>query len=287
MRTGRIMEHSPADHLTTSGVRAAADNSAIRSFHTMRLVLRLLAVFATCIPPMFCGQRGSTAEEVWELVIRAKGGRAALDGVRTLVISTPAVRSGPEVRIADLTVYSVDKGVWQWSDLAREFFGVSVRSCDFVRGMMRTQTAADLRSNVRVNYEACGSVWGRFLAATYLLATDESARPELIQSGPLHRNYVIRRRTREHVVDYAIDRRTMLPSRVRISKISSDRPLPYATSFRLGEYRTFSGVQLPTKVYDEAGGWRMTYTYEVNPKARSDLFSDSPPLSAGPNAWRE
>ncbi len=217
------------------------------------------------------------AERLWELAIAAKGGRARLHSVGSLLISAGS-RKHPLIAL-----YAFPGKYWRW-DASPEPLGLAVQMMNAERGDAYLTYPDDPKSPRKL-----GDVFLRSCqffvteAQLYFLLETRWHRPVPIEAregeAQGRRADVVRVVVGDRQADYYLDRKTHLPLKV----IYPPREKAWRR-FEAKDYTDVGGLMMPTKV--SYGGDFSPYAYIVNPEYDAGLFERPPTVEAGSDAWR-
>ncbi|MDQ3744480.1 MAG: hypothetical protein M3444_08865 [Acidobacteriota bacterium] len=248
------------------------------------------------------------AQQLWEQVIAAKGGRERLYAVSNLVVSSKTknihpTKDFPGHHFESLFVLS-DKW-WFWAD-ERPGFGITIWTYDF--GRQVGQETLDVLPEVRTYRPAQSPselVAGSKSAkddATYQFAKGQFIEWQVIYLmetkwlQPTRLRAWTERFYRKKVsvvevshgrerFEFYLDGKTHLPVQVilrtRIEAMGRD----YEDGYVLGDYVEVGGIQFPSTV--RRGGEKNETTYQVNVAYDADIFERPPVIEAGPEAWKK
>ena len=230
------------------------------------------------------------AERVWEQAIAAKGGREALHGVRTLVVS--ARRDYPSRKlnknqIRQEVLYVLPHKFWSWSDYRPDVFGLRIEMYDYERSTKYVIGDGDpnhqLEPITEVDRKNRDVLWGLL---PYLPET-KWLKPVLVgaKAGTVGQQAVdiVETDVKGKRVDFAFDRETHLPIRVSYYRTVNNKT--YVTAIDLADYVEVGGIKLPqTLKYDD--GTQDKKSYRLNVEYKEDIFIKPTHIEAGPEAWK-
>jgi hypothetical protein len=238
------------------------------------------------------------AEELWEKAITAKGGRARLQKVQTLLISSKASRRGEHSEFRGLhrrveEVYVFPEKYWVWDDSRPGRFGLSIEMFNGKEYWLARDIDPESPSIVPLTEQVLKT--RRFflqrVQAYFLLETPWFRPiPERVKSGwiGLKRVDIVYARAGQDTLVVYLDRKSHLPLKAALLDPRADVDDPewvdlFAAVF--DDYQEIYGIQMPHKV-----GWGPVadgqYTYQVNPSIDERLFHQAPKIEHGPEAWK-
>ena len=248
------------------------------------LILFLLAVGATAFGRIQSDNQ-IKARLLWEQAINAKGGRAQLHTVDSLVMSyEETVRNFLGIIVHRGTVERLfvfpDKS-WEWDDGLPPPFRLSIRSldiendirCYFYAGASapKCNRATDSRSE---SDEALTQIQYLYLMETkWVKPIPFDVSAERIAFKKVD---IVHTRFRDKRVSYWLDSKTRLPFRVAVFSGPSEKQ---RLMINLSQYANVAGIQMPQK--QQSG----RILFHLNPNYEIQIFRRLS-LSAGPKAWR-
>lgn len=232
------------------------------------------------------GTNRGNAEQIWERMIAAKGGREKLRSVETIL----AISDNPHAQ--KTKNHSVDLIVlpnkwWSWVDNRPEKFGLRMTMYDF-----------DDNTQYVVQSEGLPREWGleaiqpnnrRFAGMpfiAYLLPENRYLHPKLERLITVTNGsrdvYVIETRIKGNRVDFFLDSQTYLPFKLAFFRSNGKEPgehVSYETN--LADYLDCQGIKVPTKVDDRR------VSYQFNTEYNEQIFRKVPlPIEKSGDAWR-
>lgn len=238
------------------------------------------------------------ARRIWEQAIVAKGGRARLDAVQNLVVSTVGnytASSGKANTVRTEAFFVFPNKVWTWSDYRPDVFGLTVEMLNFdsnTRYFINSDNPPPVSLSIPSNETSAAQTYGLL---AYLLET-KWVKPVLVSASTAR----IRRRTVDVVhtklrddvkgylpddkrIDFAFDRETHLPIRVSYyHKRGDEEVLDVAEN--LSDYTEVNGIKVPQK--GEVDGSVEKISIQINVEYNEDFFNKPPSIAAGPEAWK-
>lgn len=222
------------------------------------------------------------AEQAWEAVIKAKGGREHLHSVQNLIIEwgKPATAiwlfafpdkywdwtnegPGPK-RWSSMSLYG-EPGIFYW-----------ITETQTTRAHVDPQ-GAQREMNVKI--------------ATYVLEA-KGVKPEPVRVSRVRDGKqvldVIETRVNGERIDFAVEVEQMLVLKVMWygQKVTRNEPLD---TYLFSDYAPENGIQMPhgEQMVDDGDKMRKrTLYFRFNVDYDKDFFKQPPPLSAGPDAWK-
>ena len=235
----------------------------------------VMAVFLA--QALACGGTSVGPGELWERVLRAKGGRERLRAVHSLAIymqPAPVVLAGPPTNwlcvFPNRYFQYVARGMGD---------GPSATVVDAASG----RVATDVNGMPRRVFQMSGAEQDRLTLnqIVYLLETGW-LHPEPVSANGNELTVEAGGRTfRLHLNNAPLPVRVYSPSLPgRKPKVSYD--------YHLSHYRDYEGVQLPTRVTLVSHvAWTWDVDYEVDARYNPAVFARTPDLAAGPEPWRQ
>jgi hypothetical protein len=237
------------------------------------------------------------AQRLWEQAVAAKGGRERLYAVRNFMVSSNS-RYGSSPRpdvaagVAEENLYVLPGKWWSFQDYRPGKMGYSLDVLDFERDIwwhtgpgkrVPLTPRADVRREIFENFK------GRFHQAQliYLMET-QAVKPEILRARTAHDGLkkvdVVETLVDGSRVDFYLDRKTHLPSRIvmDIPGTRSNGRMDY--SCRLGDYLEVNSIQMPQRVDCLDKESRMTYRFNVPYDEAVFERPPTPDMSAG--AWK-
>ncbi|MCA1850416.1 MAG: hypothetical protein LC672_05070, partial [Acidobacteria bacterium] len=215
-----------------------------------------------------------------------KGGRERLYQVNSLVISyQETVRNFFGVVVHRGVVerlYAFPDKSWGWDDGLPPPFRLSVRTLDLERNLRCTVSAGSsaplcgpAKQGPSPPDEGITQVQYIYLMETKWV----KPVPLSVTKGEVgfKRVDVLHTRFENKRVDYYLDRKTHLPSRVAVFYGNSDRA---TLTFDLSEYVSVSGIKMAGRQK------RGRIEFQINPAYDEGIFTRQPSIEAGPKAWR-
>jgi len=237
------------------------------------------------------------AQQLWEQLIMAKGGRERLRNVRTMVQSERTrVMTGDEHWVR---AYVFPDRVWQWADMSSTVLGMelSVYNLSTGRGYsVRPNTGPPTETTGPKSMQA-----GRhFLHEAQLIYLNETAwlHPDVKgllvvhEAAEVQDSDAIETLVNGERVDFYLDRTTHLPVQITVHH-HLDFPVKDARAgiriHLLSDYRNVGGIQVP-HCEILATPMRIMGTIrfdtQLNVPIRDDLFTSPPSLEDGPDGWK-
>ncbi len=249
------------------------------------------------------------AQELWEKVIEAKGGRENLYAIKTLVVSSKPSNSETKKEVKNSKyeeLFVLPDKWWWWLD-ERPDFSLDIWQYDFGKEIVyevrevfeqikvRTRNVSELPASfdkkVRlISDERFNSVKQKYTEhiLLYLMET-KSFQPTIIgmRNERVGGQNIIVIETSEGQLktDYFIDPKTYLPNRVEIKTWIESTKSYYEDGLFLEDYTEVNGVKFP-QVIRRGRKSDMKTTYQVNVKYDENLFSKPPNLNNGSDGWK-
>ncbi|HKC65996.1 MAG TPA: hypothetical protein VKB86_20295 [Pyrinomonadaceae bacterium] len=260
------------------------------SHSSIKHILFLLTLFllpASAIASQAEGPESTQqAKELWEQAIAAKGGREQLYKVNSLVISyQETVRNFLGIVVhhgAVETLYLFPDRMWSWDDGLPPPFHLTVGVLDLSRNL-RCTLYEGAKTPVCGPAKQGASPAGEGLSQAQYLYLMETrwVKPVPLNvtkdSIGLKKVDVLHTRFENKRIDYFLDQKTHLPSRVAVFYGAGDRP---TLTVDLSEYASINGIQMPGKQK------RGRINFQINPSYDESIFTRPPSIEAGPKAWQ-
>jgi hypothetical protein len=219
----------------------------------------------------------SNARRFWNEAVVAKGGRDALDAIRTIHVSSHAGKD------EFLVVYP--NKTWEWQDRRPSVFGMEMTMYNGDTGLHYTgqlgQRAVELTA-----IEAIDPVERRFSALSWLTLENSWYKPvpEIYRLEKVggKKVDVVRTSLGTQRIEFAFDRTSHLA--VKVSYFTLDptsREYTFLYELRLSDYVNFEGLMVPRLVNG------VPYEYDFNIEYNEDVFLSAPlPVEKSQDAWR-
>lgn len=235
--------------------------------------------------------QSTSVERIWEQGIAAKGGREALHGVRSFVITSQGEyrsRAVGKNKIRQEVIYALPDKFWSWSDYRPDVFGLRVQMYNYETSMKYTISEGDpyhplepIDEKDRSTRDIPWALMPYFLETKWL-------KPELLgvkegRVGPYTVN-IVETSVRGRRVDFAFDQKTHLPIRVSYYSTNKNGTKTYITTIDLADYVDIGGIKLPQtlKYYD---GTKHKQRYQVNVGYNEDIFTKLTKIEDGLEVW--
>lgn len=234
------------------------------------------------------------AERLWELAIKAKGGRKKLHTVRNIVVSsTSKVKfpySKPYDNIVESLIVFPDKR-WTWNDNRPSVFGLRMEMYNYQTNMKYYKVLGDtetdlilIESNQQTQsdskmsglvYELMETYWLKPMPAKATSEKVNSRRVDIVQTTLNGERF-----------DFALDKTTHLPVQITYYYYQPLIKQNLVNKVNILEYSEIDGIMMPTKTSfpDESGVDNKTFQFNV--EYNEDIFKTPPPFEAGPEAWK-
>lgn len=256
------------------------------------LFIRCVPVVGLCLICQTAEGGSAEARQAWESAVEAKGGRAQLNNVRSVLLTettTWGYRSLRPKKYKYTTLLVPPFRMWSWVDeRPNPKFGLKVRTVNTETGFAQI-TYHDDKTNETPNPVGEPNVSDkRRIRQLQLLTFLETAwvRPRILRSWKAHDWFipiiVVETEVEGEVYEWYFDSLSFLPRRV-IAKVPVP---PYGVSeeeFRLEDYRLVDGLQLPHRITH--GRFREQIEYKLNVDYDETIFHRAPSPAAGRDAW--
>ena len=256
------------------------------------------------------------AKRIWELAIKAKGGREKLHAVRNMVITStgdarPVLFIKKKKRIwskkkyKDITVsfYLLPDKWWMWIDDRPGIFGLNMIMENYETmkeyrvsdgGPFIDEAGNPKERGIVEDIEPNRESNNKAMLVTRLLETKwVQPKVEGVASGKVGRKKVdvIQTKVFNDRLDFMFDKKTHLLLRTVYYYYDKVSKTTGSTGRRYGDYVEVDGIMLPTKVTVESShtGDSTSYkTYQINVEYNEDLFKKPPlPIEEAMDAWKK
>ncbi|MGB7217315.1 MAG: hypothetical protein WBD07_00780 [Vicinamibacterales bacterium] len=238
------------------------------------------------------------AKTLWEQAIQAKGGRARLEGVRNLVVtsrtesvlvtSRTTVERTPERDWFRQWLYVFPGRRWQLIDFRPGRPSFSLMAFDLDRHSWWNQSGGPLRwtegqANV-FRYEMLKGQFLYLLESAFLKPALRRARTDKV--GATLMDIVETEMPMGVRVEYDLDPESHLPLRVVVVT-----PWEPSSTYALNQYVDVDGLRMPTTVNFEGARERNVVSYRINVGYDEKMFAETPRTAAAasalalPEAW--
>ena len=285
--------------------------------------MRVIIVIMVMMAMVVWGQEATEADSreeakrIWELAIKAKGGREKLYAVRNMVITYTdseaehvLVRKKGELRASkkkykniSVGLYSLPDKSWDWDDNRPSIWGLNMEMKNYETmkryivsgGGPFIDEAGNPKGRVIVeDIDPKEASDGKAMFLDILLETRwVQSKIEKLTSGKVGRKKVnvIQTRVLNNRVDYMFDKKTHLLLRRVYYYYDEIGKKNRSTRTRYGDYVEVDGIMMPTKVilesshFEDSTGYR---TYQINVEYNEDLFKKPPlPIEEAMDAWKK
>lgn len=235
------------------------------------------------------------AERLWEQAIAAKGGRERLYAVENMVVSSRLQGRKNLVKRVEFPaeeLYVFPNKLWRWVDSRPSPLGLQVEMFDLERSIgyfayPNDPTSPRKRTEIYPRER-------QFIFYAQLLYLMESRwlKPKPLAAGAERIGFkqydVVETLVNRERVDFYLDRKTHLPTRVVIHYASSASEKAYNIVFDLDNYAEVSGIQMPQKVTRVGNLVNEVerVNYQLNVAYDESLFERPPTIEAGAEAWK-
>ena len=234
--------------------------------------------------------QSNLAEGLWEQAIAAKGGREALHGVRTLVISARgeyASRRLKKNQIRQEVLYVLPDKHWSWSDYRPDVFGLRVEMYNYETSTKYIISDGEPNRQLEPINEMDRKTRDMLWALLPYIPETKWLKPVLVgvKVGVVGIQTVdiVETNVKGKRVDFAFDRKTHLP--IRVSYYRTIKNKTYVTPIDLADYVEVGGIKLPQKLRFE-DNTRDKQSYQLNVEYNEDIFIKPTRIEAGPEAWK-
>ena len=237
----------------------------------------------------FDGAR-DTAKRIWELAVKAQGGRERLHRIDSIVVMGSKVPEWPEQNptIKSATLYVFPDRYWSMVDeQPSSIFGLSMQMKNWSTRKAYYSNADEKRevilksmsSNDKSNDLA--GIIGELLETRWNQPVVESWTSGKIGNLPVD---IVQTTLRGNRIEFAFDRSTHLP--VQVSAFSKSGS---SSKTSMSDFKEFSGIMLPTTVVIHSVDGTIKYKngYEINAVYNERIFQEPPSFQKGFSAWKK
>ncbi len=280
--------------------------------NSLRLTFGLTFLFW---PVLLLGQAApattASANDLWEKMIEAKGGRSNLHGIKSLLVSsnTNAAKTTREFRkISTIELFVSPNKWWFWYD-ERPGFKLGLDQFDFERGVLyeltegsthKTSRPADEKPSDGIFPRISDSPFERIYHSRYEQYV-QKLEMYLIETADFQPKVetVTRRRVDGRDVDiveatagrmrmyFYLDPKTFLPFRLVLKTIVAEYPNnPVIENFEFGNYTRVAGVMFPQFV-GRSHKDKNVVVYQADPRYDKNLWTRDPSIDDGSDGWRK
>lgn len=232
------------------------------------------------------------AEKVWEIAIKAKGGRDKLDGIKSIQGYSETESRFLWKRFVHKEAFLcvLPKKVWSYQG-KQGVFGVITSMLDYEN---MTTYFGEAGGNISLRQIEGNEKHGKGYQNSTILYLMESKwlKPDIIGLRPDKADGVDVRLVETYVdgrrVDFALDKKTYLPIQIRFHNVSSNGKI-YIHTARLSKYVEVDGIMVPQKVsYSDTitRGGTEKMTIKFNVEYDPSIFL-KPPSKLTPDAWKK
>lgn len=236
-------------------------------------------------------QGETEAQRLWELMIKAKGGREALHKVNNILVqsnSRSQTTSGREYQHKRESLAVLPDKIWSYDDARPDVFGVTTYMGNYEN--MTEYFWAEGRQNVVA--EPISSAYGRAMKAyqnTTIFCLSESRwleprvidmKTDLVGSEKV---FVIQTNVDGRRVDFAVSQKTYLPVKIILYEVGTNDP-SRRDELLLSNYLEVEGIQVAqVEQFNRQGieTLKIRFNVEYDPS----IFVRAP-KKMGSNAWK-
>jgi len=234
-------------------------------------------------------QQQRKAIALWEQAIAAKGGRERLHAISNMVISTRGeyqsrLLKRNQVRREELLVFP--NKYWFWDDYRPDVFGLRVSMYNYDTNMKYVITDGEPHHQLEPITNGQRNKALRNAQLSFLLET-KWLKPTIVKVSTgrfaLRPVDIVQGMVEGERVDFAFDQETHLL--IRVSFYDTVNGKTYVSTDTFSDYIEVNGIKVPQTVkYDDDSEYKQSYRFNVEYK--KDIFIKSPPIEAGPQAWK-
>jgi len=230
------------------------------------------------------------AEEIWDRVIEAKGGRAALHRVSSVQgssSSTSRTNLGDAYPLTSVFLAVLPHKVWTCEDARPSVFGVTSLMLNYED--MTSYFALPGRENKTVALTQLQRSRRDYQNTTILYLTESrwlkprivAAREDIVDRIP---GYIVETDVDGRRVDFFVDRTTYLPNRIDFHNVGPDA-IVHTSKAILSDYKVVDGVKVPHRLSFE-GSSPASETIRFNVDYDPEIFV-KPPSKITPDSWKK
>jgi hypothetical protein len=261
-------------------------------------LLSAFLAFAATPQPEADGAR-QEAEQLWQQMLAAKGGRDRLMAVRSMEQTQRQRIYAAKPRLKDtdtqlVRFFAFPDRMWQWFDGGSSVFGLSLNVYNLALGVHYLAYP-----NEQPRKLSSGEPGGYHLWEAQLIYLNESTwlRPQpmrMTRDNTIPRGVDAIETKLEgdrYRADFHLDRHTHLPARIIVYVRNHIIGLPEVTQehYEVSKYREIDGIFVPTHVVQGiSAAQHFVWDYDVyfNVPFREEAFTSPPSLERGAYAWR-
>lgn len=237
----------------------------------------------------------SEAKRIWELAIRAKGGREKLHSIKSMVTTSRAevaraLSGNFSTRVETLFVFPNKR--WAWRDYRPSVFGLTMQMYDYAKGLkyhqvFGTETDGKLvpfeeserwqigENMPRIAIELMETYWLRPIPRNVSEAKVKGKNVQIIQTDLDG--------TR---IDFVVSQDAHLPLQVNYYYYDAIGKKTRVNTYDLSNYVPIEGVMMATTIKAEGETGSETTTFQFNVDFNEDIFEKPPRFEDGPQAWK-
>lgn len=258
---------------------------------TMPYILEVLGIaLIMMMSQTVSGQGASEAERVWELAIKAKGGREALYKVHNILAQSTSqsrTTSGRAYQREETALIALPDKVWTFTDERPEVFGEFVIMLNYenMTEYMGPKGGAEILTKaIPANGRPLKAYQNM---AIFHLMESRGLKPKLLgaKDGTLGKEKVLIVQTDVdgRRVDFALNRDTYLPAKITTYDTGTDG-VTRANELQLSNYVEIDGIRVArTAKYNKFGTRNLTIRFNVD--YDPSIFVRAP-TKLSPDAWK-
>lgn len=236
-------------------------------------------------------QPDKEAERLWELAIKAKGGRERLIEVGNLLVQQgkPYDRSLKGRNVGyQVSLFVFPDKAWSWNDQRPSVFGLDVGMRNYETGMYYNMTPDDPAKNLKqlppsteqgIPYDSFHLIY--FMETKWLKPTPLKAR-----KGKSHNKLadIVEVSANGQRWEFYLDIESHLPFQLNFFTATNGKETE-GDPYYLSDYAEVNGIKVPQNVVREYGE-KSPSKVQINVNYDASIFTAPTKLEDGPNAWQ-
>ena len=219
--------------------------------------LSIMIVFAG-LPSKTQKETRGDAEKLWELAIKAKGGRTKLESVETLLVTSEgeAITSSGKSYIRKRVALAVlPYKIWSYEDSMPDVFGITV-SMDNYQNNTEYFWANGRKKVKAIEMSPRAKKAKAYQNSTiFYLMESRWLKPKILGIAPISsagvNTYLIQTIVDDRRVDFELDRTTYLPTKIVVYEVGIDG-VSRNSEMNLMDYVEVDGIKVPQRTQFES-----------------------------------